>query len=275
MPKYIPLLARTLGFLALVSSIGSAQQIVDWPDYLASPGTYDVTTPELKGQFDDDIVFQVSDQWTPDYSFRYGSSGFVPNDPYVPINSPDVGLPGTWHLQNNTAVDPSTDVHIQGAWDRGLVGSGVTIGIVDDSLQHTHPDLSPNYVAGDSFDFGQNDADPSPVFAGDRHGTAVAGVAAARGGNALGATGSAPLAKLAGLRIDFQNQRQEMFVDATLFHSDGVGPDGSNIQIKNHSYGNFTSIRSQPDSGECDADLPQQPARSTYSQQETSVARTA
>jgi kexin len=97
-------------------------------------------------------------------------------------------------------------------------------------------------VAADSFDFGQNDGDPSPVHPntgvdigdGDNHGTSVAGVAAARGGNVLGGTGAAPNAGLAGLRVDFPNQTDAMFVNATLYHSSG---SNTNIKIKNHSYG--------------------------------------
>jgi len=167
--------------------------------------------------------------WEPGHNIRY----FVPNDPL---------FPSQWHL-DNLVGDPH--VNVSPAWASGITGSGVTIGIVDDGLQHAHPDLAPNYVAADSWDFGGADPDPSPVhsnigpgdFSGDNHGTSVAGVAAARGGNALGVTGAAPDAGLAGLRIDFPTQTSAMFAGATLFHSDGVGAFGSNIQVKNHSYG--------------------------------------
>ena len=165
---------------------------------------------------------------------------FIPNDPFYTTGNP-IGFPGQWHLglQTSGAV---YDSNVVGAWNRDITGQGVTIGIVDDGLQRTHPDLSPNYVAADSFDFGQNDADPSPVFNnsdgaagdGDNHGTAVAGVAAAKGGNGIGVTGAAPNASLAGLRVDFSNQTPQMFVNATLYHSSGRN---TNIKVKNHSYG--------------------------------------
>ena len=54
---------------------------------------------------------------------------------------------------------------------------------------------APNFTASNSYDFGQNDTDPSPVYATDEHGTSVAGVAAARGGNGIGVTGAAPFAR--------------------------------------------------------------------------------
>src|SRR6185503_8440616 len=152
-----------------------------------------------------------------------------------------VVFPGQWHLDKQ-ASSAVVDTNVVPTWNRNLTGQGVLIGIVDDALQIDHPDLSPNYVAADSFDFGQNDTNPSPVhvntlvdtFEGDNHGTSVAGVAAASGGNLLGGTGAAPNAGLAGLRVDFPNQTDAMFVNATLYHSSGAN---TNIKIKNHSYG--------------------------------------
>jgi subtilisin family serine protease len=160
-----------------------------------------------------------------------------PDDPYYNNDNNPVGFPGQWHLGNGASP---THANVVAAWNRDITGSGVKIGIVDDSLETTHPDLSPNYVAADSWDFGQNDGVPDPVYPSgsvsspDRHGISVAGVAAARGGNGIGVTGAAPLAGLAGLRIDFPLQTTDMFVDATEYHSSG---GNTNIKIKNHSYG--------------------------------------
>jgi subtilisin family serine protease len=173
---------------------------------------------------------------------------FTPNDPYFNSGTP-LGFPGQWHLDTQTS-GAAHDANLAGAWNRNLTGQGVTIGFVDDGLQISHPDLSPNYSAADSYDFGQNDANPSPVFSnssagnpnGDNHGTAVAGVAGARGGNDMGGTGAAPHANLAGLRVDFPNQTTQMFIDATLYHSSGANTD---IKVKNHSYGVFTTYVDQ------------------------------
>ena len=160
---------------------------------------------------------------------------FVPNDPYYPANSP-TNFPGQWHL--NWLEHPDRDSRVQGAWSRDITGSGVTIGIVDDGLDTAHPDLAPNYVASDSWNFGENSPNPDPVYPNDNHGTAVSGVAAARGGNGLGVTGAAPWARLAGLRVDFEGgSTVAAFVDATKYHSFGTN---RNIRVKNHSYGSST-----------------------------------
>ena len=114
---------------------------------------------------------------------RNAREAFVPNDPYYLAINP-TNLPGQWHL--NWVEHPDRDTRVQGAWNRDITGSGVTIGIVDDGLDTAHPDLATNYVAGDSWNFGNDSPNPDPVYASDNHGTAVSGVAAARGGNGLG-----------------------------------------------------------------------------------------
>ena len=54
---------------------------------------------------------------------------------------PDLGQ--QWHLIN--AVMPIADVNIEGAWNLGYTGQGVTIGIVEGGFQWSHEDLSANY----------------------------------------------------------------------------------------------------------------------------------
>lgn len=163
---------------------------------------------------------------------RHVKHGFTPNDPYFNRNTPAAGWNGDWHLINE--IGTGIDVRVKTAWDQDITGQGVILGIVDDSLQIDHPDIEPNYDAEDSWDFGQNDSNPSPVHSDDDHGTVVAGTAAARGGNGIGVSGAAPLASLAGLRLDFYSSDDAAFADATMYHSNGAN---HSISIKNHSYG--------------------------------------
>lgn len=178
-------------------------------------------------QSDPDVLMAGANEST-----FYQRFGFVPNDPYFQPNNPNPGWSGEWHLFNQ--IGGMVDAGVMPAWAENWTGLGVVIGIVDDSLQRTHPDLSPNYTSSNSYDFGQNDTDPSPVSATDQHGTSVGGVAAARGGNGIGVTGAAPFARLAGLRVDFSAQNTAMFVDATLYRSSN---GSESVKVKNHSYG--------------------------------------
>lgn len=164
---------------------------------------------------------------------------FAPDDPYFRFNSP-AGYAGQWHLVNTHNLGGEwIDANVKPAWDRDVTGLGVVIGIVDDSLDRNHEDIRPNYVSRYSWDFGNNDSDPSPYYEGndvdgDNHGTAVGGVAAGAGGNGIGITGAAPIADLAGLRIDLRAGTVAQVVDAVLYNSSG---SNTNIAIKNHSYG--------------------------------------
>lgn len=147
----------------------------------------------------------------------------VPDDPlYV----------DQWHLNNvgQTGGTPGADANVESVWDT-YRGTGVTIGIVDDGLEHTHPDLTNNYDATLSFDYFAGDADPIPDAANqDFHGTAVAGVAAADGFNTLGVSGAAPDATLAGIRLvaGFFTDQQS---------ADALGHMTQQIDVSNNSWG--------------------------------------
>lgn len=107
-----------------------------------------------------------------------------------------------WHL-NNTGQGggtPGEDINIQPAWDTYKGTTSEVIAIVDDGLQTGHEDLSANTSLGGHWDWIDNNSNPEPGT-DDNHGTACAGVAAARGFNALGVTGSASQARLVGYRL--------------------------------------------------------------------------
>ena len=157
---------------------------------------------------------------------------FAPNDPYYPKDSPVAGWNGQWHLKNGTTA--GLDVAITDAWSRDYTGLGVLVGVVDQGVEYTHPDLAPNYSATHSFNFVEYNADPAPGPT-EWHSTAVSGLIAARGGNGIGVTGVAPYATFAGLRVGFDGASTAMsFADADMYHSYGLN---TSIKIKNHSYG--------------------------------------
>lgn len=93
----------------------------------------------------------------------------VPSDP---------NLDQQWHLINN--LDISHDINIEGAWNAGVTGSGVVIGIVDAGVEVNHPDLIGNYNVQGSQSGGLSS-----------HGTSCAGVAAATANNSQGGAGIA------------------------------------------------------------------------------------
>lgn len=107
--------------------------------------------------------------------------------PYNVANPP-------WYLANTGA-----GIGAKLAWDAGVLGTGVRISVIDDGVEHTHPDLAANYLAADSYDYYDNDTNPFQPFASG-HGTAVAGVAAALDNDRCG-VGVAPDARFLGVRL--------------------------------------------------------------------------
>jgi subtilisin family serine protease len=163
---------------------------------------------------------------------------FTPNDPLYFGGQPgnengQTYLHGKKWVDGELLDDQVPHINVLGAWAAGYTGQGVIIGIVDDGLETAHEDLSPNFVAEHSYNFGalvgQDPANVEPVNPGDQHGIAAAGIAAARGGNGVGITGVAPHAGLSALRIDWDDTTSDMFIQATEYHSD-------QIQVKSHSY---------------------------------------
>ena len=103
-----------------------------------------------------------------------------------------------WHLQNTgqTSGTSGEDANVTSVWN-SYTGNGIIISVVDDGLDKDHPDISPNYSPSHSYDWCNNDADPTPS-SNNGHGTAAGGVAAAAGDNSIHVAGAAYDATLAG-----------------------------------------------------------------------------
>ena len=92
-------------------------------------------------------------------------------------------------------------VLLSGAWEQGVNGSGVKVVVLDDGLDHTHPDLAANYDPSISFDFNDDDPDPMPRDLSNSHGTRCAGEVAMAANNHLCGVGVAYGAALGGVRL--------------------------------------------------------------------------
>lgn len=86
-------------------------------------------------------------------------------------------------------------LRLPAAWTRTR-GAGVVIAIVDTGVEQRHPDLVDHLLPGTDLVDGDDDADDP-----NGHGTHVAGLAAAVGGNGEGITGAAPEAELLPVRV--------------------------------------------------------------------------
>ncbi len=241
----------------------SASQVFARPDvasYRPLLGTDDqfiVTTATAAGG----AILPIAEQISADARVSWAAPDvFVVMRPMI-LNDPL--LANQWHL-NNTGQNgskPGADANVFGAWADGVTGSGVVLAVLDDGFDLDHPDLAPNVfvnageIPGDGidndnngyvddvngWDFWDNDNDPRPVNASDNHGTAVAGVAAARGNNGIGVAGSAYLATILPVRIPLGVPAPASAFSQSVYYASGRNASGrgtwGGASVLNHSYG--------------------------------------
>jgi len=161
----------------------------------------------------------------------------MPNDPYISKQ---------WHLKfaSQSGAVASTDVNIDTVWSyptagAGLRGRGIYVGIVDDGLETGHPDLAANVDTTIDKDWNGGDADPNPEDTDplypDNHGTACAGNVAAVGNNGIGVSGTAPEAKLVGMRLISAGAGDASEAEAMSYYSTGA----KIIHILSNSWGPY------------------------------------
>lgn len=159
---------------------------------------------------------------------QFAQPRFVRNTPNDPL------FGNQWHLRNTGQGGGMVgfDINVQSNWNfsnnTGL-GSGVTIGIIDQRMQSNHPDLQQNFRSDRSLWMSGN---------ASSHGTAVAGVVAARGNNGIGVTGVAPSASLAGISLLSQTMTDSSEAQALTHHFNTLtGGQFDGIHIYNNSWG--------------------------------------
>ena len=132
-----------------------------------------------------------------------------------------------WHLQNTGQAGGTAgqDVNVLPVWDAGIMGAGVRIAIVDDGLEIAHEDISPNVVAGQSYNYLNGTTDPTA----GKHGTSVGGVAASRDSNGLGGAGAAPRATLVSYNL------LENFTSVN--EADAMTRNAAAVFVSNNSWG--------------------------------------
>lgn len=168
------------------------------------------------------------------------ASSAVSATPQAVVANSDPLFGDQWHLlntglqlgANSLPGKQGEDINVQPAW-AVTKGKGVRIAIVDDGLEMAHEDLASNVAAnGQSYNYVTLSSDPTndPADLASGHGTAVAGIAAARDLNNLGGSSVAPRATLVGYNF-LQNSSASNEVDA-------LTRNAVNVSVSSNSWGN-------------------------------------
>jgi kexin len=159
-----------------------------------------------------------------------GGGGGAPAPTPSPIAATDPLAGDQWHLKNtgqpgNTGIAgvAGEDLNVEPVWTTRK-GTGVRIAVVDDGLEIAHEDLTDNVAAGLSYNYLNSGSDPT----GGSHGTAVAGIAAARD-NTLGGLGVAPRANMVGYNL--------LQSSITTNEADAMTRGSPNVHISTNSWG--------------------------------------
>lgn len=170
---------------------------------------------------------------------RAGKFSPRPNDTY---------FSHCWHVDNRDEQGQrqGVDLNLRAAWGAAK-GQGVTVAVVDGGLDLEHPDLSDRTQQGPHFHFGETNLNDDGFLDFDAHGTAVAGLIAAKGNNETGVIGAAPQTNLSSL-VFFDNclGRDSVVDDLALMDAFQFKID--KIAVQNHSWGPF-----RPDQAGIDA----------------------
>ena len=152
----------------------------NWPMPMIGVDCFVMAVPQ--GRSTSTVAQQVSRDgdvdWAEAVELYTARSSPHPNDPLYAAQP----AAAQWHL---------ADLHQMAS------GRGTRVAIIDSGIDSGHPDLAGQLLTNRNFVAGQ-------PFVPEQHGTAVAGIIAAKEDNRLGIVGVAPGAKLLGLRACWQ-----------------------------------------------------------------------
>lgn len=139
----------------------------------------------------------------------------------------DPGWEKQWYLLNWGQNDEhlvGADIEVLDVWRRGFTGKGTVVSILDDGLDHTHPDLKRNYDKNASYDFNDNDDDPFPNDSDpyNAHGTKCGGEVGAQEDNGICGVGVAFNVNLGGVRMLDGTATDKLEASALSFQSDYI-----------------------------------------------------
>jgi subtilisin family serine protease len=148
-----------------------------------------------------------------------------------------------WHLKNrgqtSGANNPGVagiDLNVTPVWPMVTGNKNITVAVIDTGIEANHTDFAYQIDLSKSYRYSDDSNDPSPdenqldaESTSSAHGTAVAGIIAAKSNNGIGVKGIAPDITLVGLNV-FSEPTDANFADAlskearVLSNSWGINP---------------------------------------------------
>ncbi len=148
-------------------------------EYLISnPAETHLSTMDMSNRFAESKLFVYAQ---PDFVYLNAEQS---NDPYY---SQQWGL----HNVDQDGNSAGVDIHAEAAWTITKGNRNIKVAVIDRGIDITHPDLVPN-LTNYSYDGTLSGLGGAPADNYSNHGTACAGIIAAKGDNNVGVSGVAP-----------------------------------------------------------------------------------
>ena len=224
--------------MALADSMGLTLERTPKPDsgfsayWFTYPSNPSTNTLAIAAQLDRNSLVSWAD---PD-RIDNGRLDAVPTDPDFPYQD---------YLKNSTLLNGvPVDINVEPAWDLTTGSSTIRVAVIGSGVQQAHPELGSALVGGyDTFSHSGEDAyhpcltcfNPAENETGDAHGTAVAGILAARQNNGQGISGVAPNVDLVIARI-FRNDLENS--EAYVANAINWAWSTAHADVINNSWGN-------------------------------------
>jgi subtilisin family serine protease len=170
--------------------------------------TYFIRCPKTSGSG----TLQLADAFYETGLFEFTSPSFFSFDA---LQSADTYFSDQWGLKNTGQNGMSgPDIQVEAAWDITQGSSDITVAVVDDGVELSHPDLSANLVPG--YDAILSIPGGAPGSADCWHGTAVAGIIGAIKDNGVGISGVSPGCRIMPVRMMGSNLGNDITAAAAI-----------------------------------------------------------
>ncbi|WP_308635779.1 S8 family serine peptidase [Paenibacillus silvisoli] len=189
-PAAVGMYAAKLGFTTLAAEASEANVQSEQSAFVRSAQASSIPF-QVNRSFDtvlNGMEITIRADLIPQLAKLPGVKAIHPNVIYYPIDEPD-SYQGSIAGPSDFDTVPLEQIGVLKAWDRGLTGKGLKVGVLDTGIDYLHPDLKENYVEG-GYDAINLDDDPYEDLpleefegTGSIHGTHVSGTIAGTASN--------------------------------------------------------------------------------------------
>lgn len=142
-----------------------------------------------------DEIFHIVNELQNNKDIEFAEPNFIR---LIAPNTSDPYFNTQWALKNQgyNGGTVGADMKVENAWNY-VTGNNIKVAIIDTGVDLTHPDLQGNLLAGYDATGGNNNGNQT----GNAHGTACAGIVAAKANNNIGISGVAYNAKIIPVKV--------------------------------------------------------------------------